>query len=351
MLQHVQATTASSAVEVPWEAQLAEALLIVHKAQQAEGDRCTPGLSLLFEDSAFAKLSATSTKVKAAAATLKRLQRQHADDLRGQDIAVGSTDFEALLATFVESKVLHLQVDLERLARVRMDVDALLPSLAERPGDQARLMKVLQRSAGTISLRVERLRAWVTGEFVPADLLSADVLSLRETAHSWDAGNFQRGVFPWCEDESAVHDLTVEQLISRLVLHSRERRRCTEEIQLIKEEKELILRLYTKQACALNTGLQRCEQELEVAGEESSSDGAGQPIRERVAYLKGKRLLMEDRLLRVQQLSRAATRAFGCSSTVAAMGEAEVCAPDYLEDGEEAALVFDEEAMVETDEE
>lgn len=44
---------------------------------------CTPGLALLFEDPAFAKLSATSARVKSAAAAAKRLKREHAAELAG----------------------------------------------------------------------------------------------------------------------------------------------------------------------------------------------------------------------------------------------------------------------------
>jgi hypothetical protein len=86
MLEQEHLNSAPNALDMPWEARLAEALLILHKADQAEGDVCTPGLALLFEDSAFAKLSATSARVKSAAAVAKRLQREHAAELAGQDL-------------------------------------------------------------------------------------------------------------------------------------------------------------------------------------------------------------------------------------------------------------------------
>ena len=90
MEEHALAATASSVLEVPWEAQYAEAKLIGHKARQAETDENTPGLSLLFEDAAFAKLAASSSKVKAAKATVRRIERSQSAALRQLDVNIGS---------------------------------------------------------------------------------------------------------------------------------------------------------------------------------------------------------------------------------------------------------------------
>ena len=246
--EHVLAATVSSGLEMPWEAQYAEAKLIVHKAHQAETDEHTPGLSLLFEDAAFAKLAARSSKVRAAAATLRRIERSQATALRQLDRNIGSEDFQGMLAEFVQYKIQQLQVEIERLARVRLDADALMPKLAERPADQARLRRSLQKSATVISNRAARLKAWVTGSFVPEDMLAVDVLALRETAAEWDISQICRGAFPWQSScNLVVGELTHEQLISRLVLHTRERRRSREELQLLQQEKELSLRLYKTQ--------------------------------------------------------------------------------------------------------
>ena len=61
-----------------------------------------------------------------------------------------------MLAEFVQYQ--QQQLEVERLARVRLDADALLPNLAEQPADQARLMKSLQNSGTAISSVVTRLR-------------------------------------------------------------------------------------------------------------------------------------------------------------------------------------------------
>lgn len=196
MLEQAHFNASTNALDMPWEARLAEAMLILHKADQPEGDVCTPGLALLFEDSAFAKLSATSARVKSAAATAKRMQREHAAELAGQDVNIGSQDFEALLARLTQHNILRLQLDIERLVRVRMDVDVLMPTLAERPGDQARLKKTLVKSASTIDSRARRLKEWVTGSFVPEALLAMEVRALRESVADWNFDRIRQGVFP-----------------------------------------------------------------------------------------------------------------------------------------------------------
>ena len=351
MQEHVLAATASSGLEMPWEAQYAEAKLIVHKSHQAETDENTPGLSLLFEDAAFAKLAASSSKVKAAKATVRRIERSQAAALRQLDINIGSEDFQGMVAEFVQYKIQQLQVEIERLARVRLDADALMPKLAERPADQARLMKSLQKSAGAISSRAARLKAWVTGSFVPEDMLADDVLALRETAAEWDLSQFCKGVFPWQSScNLAVGELTQEQLISRLVLRTRERRRSLEEMQLLQEEKELSLRLYKKQEAALRDVLaSRLEHtgslsagSVEVHAAEQLLEAEGNPsttINTQAPGLRGIVHLLQKRLQRVSAIQAAAQTAFGASEGVQAIGAAAACAPEYPPD----ALVVEDD--------
>lgn len=350
MQEHVLAATASSASEMPWAAQYAEAKLIVHKAHQAETDENTPGLSLLFEDAAFAKLAASSSKVRAAKATVRRIERSQAAALRHLDKDIGSEDFQGMVAELVHYKIQQLQVEIERLARVRLDADALMPNLAERPADQARLMKSLQKSASAISNRAARLKAWVTGSFVPADILPADVLALRETAAEWDLSQMCRGVFPWQSScNLAVGELTQEQLISRLVLRTRERRRSLEEMQLLQDEKELSLRLYKTQEAALQDALASTREQ--VASLLASNDEAhaadelpgaeeDPPSGFLVSRLQGIVHLLERRLERVAAIQAAAQRAFG-SHGVQAISAAVACAPEYLPD---AIIVEDDDS-------
>lgn len=335
MLEQAQSSTSRSALEIPWEAQLAEANLIQDKAQLAEGDTCTPGLALLFEDAAFAKLSATSARVKSAAATIRRLEKEHEADLAGQDMHIGSEDFQALLARLVEHRISHIQLEIERLVRIRMDVDALMPTLAERPMDQGRLKKTLVKSASTIDMRVARLLEWVTGSFVPANLLVNDVKALRESAAEWDLDAIRRGIFPWDEDTLGVGSLTISQLISRLVLYNKEKRRSVEELKLLKQEKASSLRLYEKQEEALRRGLDKIKQEQEQSELEGESARSGGGSCE-VAMRCGQRLLFERRLQQVMRVAGAAKGAFGNASVLQAIGQAEECAPDFL--NEEGAV-------------
>jgi len=343
--EHVLAATASSVLDMPWEAQYAEAKLIVHKAHQAETDENTPGLSLLFEDAAFAKLAASSSRVRAASATVRRIERSQAAALSQLDIHIGSEDFQGMLAEFVMYKILQQQVEIERLARVRLDADALLPNLAERPADQARLMKSLQKSASAISSRMARLKGWVTGSFVPEDMLADDVLALRETAAGWDVSHFCRGVFPWQSSCSlVVGELTQEQVISRLVLRNRERRRSNEELQLLQDEKELSLRLYRIQQDALQDALaQRLAQmNALTAGIAEVHDAEAE--RDPPSTLRGLRGIMhllQKRLQRVSAIHAAAQAAFRTSAGVHAIGAAAECAPEYLPD---AMTVEDDES-------
>ncbi|KAK9916003.1 hypothetical protein WJX75_007166 [Coccomyxa subellipsoidea] len=174
----------------------------------------------------------------------------------------GGQNFEALLATFVQQKVLHLQLEIERMVRVRMDADALMPALAERPADQARLKKTLLRSASAIDSKAARLKMWVTGSFVREAMLAEEVRALRETAPAWDIGTFRHGVFPWDRDDFADSESSRAQLVSRLVLHSREKRRCKEELELLQREKQSTLQLYEKQTAALRGGLAAIERDL-----------------------------------------------------------------------------------------
>ena len=336
MLEQATLNPASNALDMPWEARLAEALLILHKADQAEGDVCTPGLALLFEDSAFAKLSATSARVKSAAAAAKRLQREHAAELAGQDVNVGSEDFEALLARLVEHNILRLQLDVERLVRVRMDVDALMPTLAERPRDQARLKKTLLKSARTIDSRAGRLKEWVIGSFVPEAFLAMEVRVLRESAPERDFDEIRRGVFPWHQDAEGSHELSESQLISRLVLYGREKRRCVEELELLALEKQSALQLYERQTSALRSGLdhieeelQQCKQARERADAGQHAEGDSRAIGDE-ALLMGRRHLLENELQRIQRINGAASAAFGTSSAVHALAQAEECAPDFV---------------------
>jgi hypothetical protein len=258
----------------------------------------------------------------------------------------------------VPELVRQLQIELEQLARVRLDVDALLPSLAERPKDQAKLMKTLQKSASKIDVTATKLRGWVVGEFVPEEELAADVLELQQSADSWDLAQFRRGVFPWQQDNSAVEELSDEQLISRLVLHQRQARRCEEELQLLKQEKELALRLYATQRSALDEALAQNRQlqagvqaEMEDQAEPSNEgQSSGPTAQQQLALLSGKAMLLSARLQRVECIEAAACKAFGVEDAVQAIGFAETCAPDSGE-GDAALVLADDGGPESSDDE
>ena len=228
------------------------------------------------------------------------------------------------------------------MVRVRMDADALMPALAERPADQARLKKTLLRSASAIDSKAARLKMWVTGSFVREAMLAEEVRALRETAPAWDIGTFRHGVFPWDRDDFADSESSRAHLVSRLVLHSREKRRCKEELVLLQREKQSTLQLYEKQTAALRGGLAAIERDLAAlqpgssttacaAASRSEADPSSASTRNAAGMLMGKWLLMEQRLQRVLGIADAAAAAFGSTDMSQALRQADQCALDFVE--------------------
>ena len=291
----------------------------------------------------FAKLSSSSYKVQRARTRLKKLERQHAAQLVGLDLTVGSAAFEGYMADFVHYKIRQLQQDLERQARLRMDVDALMPLLAERPGDQRRLLKTLERSAQRIDVTVERLRGWLTGRFVQPQLLPDDLVALRASVDSWVSSDFYRAVFPWDEQPTSEGQST-DQLISRMVLHSLARRRAVEELQLLAHEEELSLRLYKEQLQALGNAVAAAEADLAQAQQqlqELPADAVASGCREELAATRaihaaeGKRMLLEQHMARVSAIEQAAAAAFGAPDAASALATAVGGIPEYVQAGME----------------
>ena len=318
MHQHAAASTSSQLPDMPWTARLAYSRLVVHKARLVEGDTSTPGLALLFEDAAFENLRPGSHRVKQAEAAVRRLLREHAEELRGQDVEIGSPAFQTMLQHFVEHTAQSLQLEIEREVRQRMDADALKPHLAERTGDQAKLRKSLQRSGAAIQKMSARLQGWLMGGFVPSAGLPPELQQLAAGAASWDLDKFCQGHLPWLED-ALLGDLSAEQLISRLVLHHRRHARAQEELELISREKELSLRLYDAQLSALQQGIDANSMAAEAAGErmrsvpDQQADAALEErrLRRELAALTAKSALLERRAAVVAAIKEAAVRAFG----------------------------------------
>ena len=177
----------------------------LHKAGLADGDTCTPGLTLLFEDAAFAKLAPNSAQVKRARTRQQQLMRSHSAELAGIDFAVGSGDFKPFLAAFVQHKVYTLREELEAKAVQYAHLQALMPALAERSTEQAKILRAVQRVVSVMDTKAIALRDWLMGNFVDAPLLPASFAQLRAKCPTWDLKSFHRGVFPWRTDQGAVH--------------------------------------------------------------------------------------------------------------------------------------------------
>ena len=287
---------------------------------------------------------------------LKKLERQHAAQLQGRDLTIGSAAFKGFLADFVQYKIRQLQQDLERQARVRMDVDALMPLLAERPGDQSlgwgpvtghqagsALLKTLERSAQRIDVTVERLRGWLTGRFVQPELLPDDLVALRASVDNWVVSDFYRAVFPWDEQPTSEGQST-EQLISRMVLRSLARRRAVEELQLLAREEELSMRLYNEQLQALTRAVAAAEdvqaaalRQLEGLPADAVESGCLEELAAgRAAHAAaGKLMLLEQHRARVLAIEAAAAAAYGTPDAASAPAAAVGGIPEYVQGGME----------------
>lgn len=129
------------------------------------------------------------------------------------------------------------------------------------------------------------------------------------------------------------------------MLHSREKRRCKEELELLQREKQSTLQLYEKQTAALRGGLAAIERDLAAlqpgssttacaAASRSEADPSSGSTRSRhnaAGMLMGERLLMEQRLQRVLRIADAAAAAFGSTDMSQALRQADQCALDFVE--------------------
>ncbi len=312
--------SSSCSAAMTWEAELASCTLLLHKAGLADGDTCTPALTLLFEDPAFAKLAPDSAQVKRARTRQQHLISLHSTELAGKDFAVGSGDFKPFLAAFVNHKVLALREELEAKAVQYAHLQALMPALAERSNEQAKIMKAIQRVVRIMDTKATALQGWLLGNFIDAALLPANFAQLKDGCPDWDLKSFHRGVFPWRSDQAGMHGKSETELLTELALRISEHRRAQEELILIHEEMTSSLQLYAQQASALHHAL---------AGLPESSTGSGDAQEEcslneriqRCEALKvakkqeGIRLLFEEKLEKVNALKVHAEQSFLLASS------------------------------------
>ena len=295
-----------------WQAQLAECLLILHKAELHEGDTCTPALSLLFEDAAFSKLSHGSVKVKRAKACLQRLQMVHAAELQGKDTSIGSDFFRELLAAFVVCKVQQLKSDLCHQAMRYAELQALMPALAERAKEQQRILKALERVVRGMDAKVAALKGWLTGPFNEPALLPQSLVVLSESCHEWDLHQMHRGVFPWDANAAAPGVVSDTELFAVLELHVLEFQRAEEELVLLEKEKGLTLNLYEVQITALEKALESMSQ-ASIVDDPDRFDAECTAAERRA---RGIQHVLQQKLLDVQLMRAHARSVFHHSAAV-----------------------------------
>ena len=135
---HVIGSSSCSAA-MRWEAELDSCTRMLYEAELADGNTCTPTLTLFFEDQAFAKLAYDDARVRRACTRQQQLVSLHNTDLAGIDFAGGSGDFQPFLADFVlalsadvKHKVLTMKGDAKAKAVNYAHLQAVMPSMAER---------------------------------------------------------------------------------------------------------------------------------------------------------------------------------------------------------------------------
>ena len=298
-----------------WQADLARCKLVLHKASLADGDTSTPALLLIFEDPAFAKLAPNSTQVKRARSRLQELMQTHSAELAGKDLAVASTDFKVFLAAFVVYKVHSLQEELAAKAMQYAHLQSLMPNLSERSAEQTKIMKAILRVANTMDSKAIALQSWLSGGYVDALLLPESFAQLKEGCALWDLKSFHRGVFPWQPAQAEIEGKSVIQLLTDLHMRVCEFQRAEEEVSLVQKEKESALRLYARQADALNEAIAascKAAHVSTVVHEASSLDERvqhQQNVRSATAQ-EGISMILEQRLQSVKALQAHARVAF-----------------------------------------
>ena len=298
-----------------WEAELANCTLILHKAGLADGDTCTPALALIFEDQALAKLAPNSAQVKRARKRQQDLMSLHSAELAGKDIAVGTGDFKPFLAAFVHHKVLSLREELEAKAVQYAHLQALMPALAERSNEQAKIMKAVQRVVRVMDTKATALQSWLSGDFVETARLPASFAQLRSGCADWDLKGFHRGVFPWRTSQADMHGKSELELLTELALRINEHHRAQEELTLIEEEMASCMQLYERQASALHDALAVLPQSPSRSGGAEEGSSLSELI-QRCSAVKiarkqdGIRLLLQDKLEKVTMLRAHAERSF-----------------------------------------
>ena len=319
-VQQLSSSAASSAAAMSWQAELASCILILHKVSLMDDDVSTPTLILLFEDPAFAKLAPHSAQVKRARVRLQQLRTEHSAALAGIDLAVGSEEFQVFLAAFVKHKVLSLQEELVAKAVSYAHLQALMPALAERATEQARIVRSIQRVVCVIDEKAAALQGWLLGAFVAAELLPASLAELKEGCSEWDFKQFHRGVFPWQHSQAMMDGRSEFETLTELEQRIAEHQRAKEELSLVQEEKRSTLQLYAQQQSAVSEAL--------TIAWESAADGSSlQYESSATTFVKrcqsaraarkqaGICILLEERLQRVQALKAHAERAFALSSS------------------------------------
>ena len=164
---------------------------------------------------------------------------------------LGPETSSPFLAAFLSHKVLTLKEELEAKAIINAHLRALMPALAERGIEQAKILRAVQRVVRIMDTKTVALQGWLSGNFVDAALLPISFAQVRDGCAEWDFKSFHRGVFPWRLVQIAWNGKSEIELLTELALRISEHQRAQQELSLIDEEVASSLQLYARQASAL----------------------------------------------------------------------------------------------------
>lgn len=277
----------------------------------------------------------------------------------------GSPAFQPHLVQLITAEARIAARAAEDLACRAQIAESRLPQLAGDSADQRRLLQRKQAAKGRAEQEVDRLRAWLVPDYVPAELLPEDVQLMRQAAlvGPWDMSAIMQCRFPW---HAASQELTSSRQLQLHRLHRQllVARRSAEELALIEKEQSAAMLTWRQrahqlrqaimdsrarvmelgaQAAAASSSQQAAAAEGGSEGPSSSSGPAGgqqaASLQHEKAVLEGLLHVLKRRLRRLDSMRAAAALALAQPTVAAALVCVRHQAPAGVSEAEE--LVFD----------
>ena len=350
---------------LPWMAEYAKHKIILWWAERASRENL-PSLNLLFPDKRLAHLSVDSPYVRACRKRVEQIQSQHQVNETDPIRQLQSPQFADAFTRLRDAMVQQLQKQVEQLCRERWLLNHYVQKLSGRPKEQKKVLSNLEKSRSKITDALQQLKAWATGVFFGKPAAAP-------AAMDWVLDNVLQLQFPWepVSSHADGHPLSANDLFMKLLHHRQEFQRAREELDLIKGEKDALLRLHGAQLEAMQAHVQglwaqiatyeqQLSELLEVM-EENPSQPSGPAlqslqqqaaIKQEIKELKGRIALVRSRQEFVHTVLASAKRLFGTPDSSTTRGDAnpDVGATDVPADATDAYDTMDDwDAMDEAD--